>query len=331
MAESLTVLPSDLEPTERGSFQGHGSLKLAYARWEHPEPKGRVVISHGYGEHGERYRHAAKWLHSLGWSVSSMDYAGFGRSEGTRGDATGIRPFADDLVLFLHQERLHDATRINAHPRLVDEVPVLASPALPQVVLGHSFGGLVAMLACLWHPDALDGLILSSPAVSLRPLAGLMKFVGSVLFRLAPHLSIDLPGNKNLVCSDPLLVQRYWADPYCHRRVTASFPAAIQEGREELLAFGSELDRPMLLLEADTDTVVDPDGAEAIWSSIKPGLLERHRMKGFYHEIFHDIHRAEAQALVEPWLEIMHRTWKATNASMSMEAVPDSSPPAIAV
>ena len=185
------------------------------------------------------------------------------------------------------------------------------------------------MLACLWHPDALDGLVLSSPAVSLRPRAGLMKLVGSVLVRLAPHLSIDLPGNKNLVCSDPVLVQRYWADPYCHRRVTASFPAAIQEGREELLTFGSELDRPMLLLQAGSDTVVDPDGAEAIWSSIKPGLLERHRLNGFYHEIFHDIHRAEAQALVEPWLETRYRTWKAANAPL--KAVPSAFPPAVAV
>ncbi|MBL0312473.1 MAG: alpha/beta hydrolase [Holophagaceae bacterium] len=330
MPESLTVLPSDLEPSERGSLQGHTSLKLAFARWEHPQPKGRIVISHGYGEHGERYRHTAKWLHSLGWSVSSMDHAGFGRSEGTRGDATGIRPFVDDFTLFLHQERLHDAARLGAHPRQVNDVPVLAPPVLPLVVLGHSFGGLVAMLTCLWHPDTMEGLILSSPAVSLRPLAGLMKLVGSVFFQLAPHRSIDLPGNKNLVCSDPLLVQRYWADPNCHRRVTASFPAAIQEGREELLSFGSELDRPMLLLQAGSDTVVDPDGAEPIWASIKPGLLERHRLNGFYHEVFHDIHRAEAQTLVEPWLETRYRTWMASSAPVSVDMEP-SPPPAIAV
>ncbi len=333
MAESLTVLPSDLEPSERGSLQGHGSLKLAFARWEHPDPKGRVVISHGYGEHGERYRHTAKWLHSLGWSVSSMDHAGFGRSEGNRGDATGIKPFADDFTLFLRQERLHDAARRDAHPRLVEDVPLLAPPVMPQVVLGHSFGALVAMLACLWHPDALDGMVLSSPALSLWPRAGLMKLIGSVLFRLAPHLSIDLPGNKNLVCSDPVLVQRYWADPYCHRRVTASFPAALQEGQDELVAFGSELDRPILLLQAGEDTVVDPDGTEAIWSAIKPGLLERHRMDGFYHEVFHDIHRAEAQTLVEPWLESLRRTWTAANAPLSMPvaATADPLPPASAV
>ncbi len=329
MAESLTVLPSDLAPSERGTFQGHAGLRLAFARWEHPEPKGRVVISHGYGEHGERYRHTAKWLHALGWSVSSMDHAGFGRSEGIRGDATGIRPFADDLALFLRQERLHDADRLGAHPRLLNGVPVLAPPVCPQIVLGHSFGALVALLTCLWHSDTLDGLVLSSPAVGLRTRTVLMQWLSKVLFRLAPHLSIDLPGNKNLVCSDPVLVQRYWADPYCHRRVTASFPAAIEEGRAELLAYGSELDRPILLLQAGTDTVVDPDGAEELWSAIKPGLLERHRLEGFYHEVFHDIHRAEAQAFVGPWLEALDRTWKAVNAPK--EATPESSLPAIAV
>ena len=59
MHDPTPVLPSDLEPTIRGVLSGHGGVTLAWARWEHPEPKGRVVISHGYGEHGERYRHTA--------------------------------------------------------------------------------------------------------------------------------------------------------------------------------------------------------------------------------------------------------------------------------
>ncbi len=335
MAETIAVLPADLEPTERGFMPGHAQMKLAFARWEHPDPKGRVVMSHGYGEHGERYKHTAKWLHDLGWAVSSMDYAGFGRSSGIRGDATGIRPFADDLALFLHQERYHDAERVGAIPRLVGDVPVLPPPVCPQIVLGHSFGGLVAMLTSLWHTDALDGLILSSPAVSLRPLSPLTRWLGKVLYRLAPHRPIDLPGNKNLVCSDPILVQRYWADPYCHRHVTASFPVAIQEGRDELIAYAEQLDRPMLLLQSGTDTVVDPNGAEEIWSAIKPGPLERHLLEGFYHEVFHDIHRAKAQALVEPWLESMSRTWAGSNASNEVATdfnrAARTSPPPIAI
>lgn len=297
------LIPEDLEPSERGTLTGQGGFRLAYARWGHPSPKGRVVIVHGYGEHGERYLHTAKWLHDLGWAVSSLDQRGFGRSEGPRGDANGIRPFVEDLALFLRQERRADADRAGAPPRVVDGVPMPPLPVWPQIILAHSFGGLVALLTLLWHEDTVDGLVLSSPALALRQSSRALQILGHLLFWIAPHLRLNIGGDKSKVCSDPVLVQRYWADPLCHKWATPAFSAALAEGRRELLPYGAELSLPMLLLEAGEDTVVDPDKSEALWSAIPPGLLERHRLPGFYHEIFHDRRRAEAQALVEPWLE----------------------------
>jgi alpha-beta hydrolase superfamily lysophospholipase len=303
MAEWTTLLPDDLEPTDRGALEGHSDTSLAYLRWEHPFPKGRIVISHGYGEHAGRYRHTAKWFHDLGWSVSAMDHRGFGSSGGIRGDADNIHAFVEDLALFLRNERHHDAERVKAPPRIVDGVPMPPLPVCPQVVLGHSFGGLVALLNLLWHSDTMDALILSSPAVTLRPLGPVLRLLQRLLLWLAPHKALKLPNNKDAVCSDPILVQRYWDDPLCHRYVSAGFSMALQQGREEILPLGHELDRPILLLEASDDTVVDPDGSEALWSSVRPELLERHRLEGFKHEIFHDRRRPEAQALVETWLE----------------------------
>jgi alpha-beta hydrolase superfamily lysophospholipase len=268
-----------------------------------------VVISHGYGEHGERYRHTAHWLHGLGWSVSSMDHRGFGRSGGIRGDAVGIRAFVDDFALFLRQERRHDAERTGASVRVVEGIPMPPLPVCPQVVLGHSFGGLVALLALLWHADTLDGLILSSPAVAVKSNSKLLVILARLLRWFLPHRPIHLHGDKRRVCSDPVIVQRYEMDPLCHRWATAAFGAALDEGRAEILPLGQELDRPILLLESGTDTVVDPDASEALWSAVRPGLLERHRLPDLFHEIFHDRHRAEAQALVEPWLEKLCRDW----------------------
>ncbi|WP_306591013.1 alpha/beta hydrolase [Geothrix sp. 21YS21S-4] len=311
MPEFTPVIPADLEPTSRGTLIGHGGLSLAWARWEHPSPCGRVVISHGYGEHGERYRHTARWLHGLGWSVSSLDHAGFGRSEGARGDSAGIRAFADDFAHFLRQERRHDAERGGGAVRDVDGVPMHPLPACPQVVLGHSFGGLVALLTLLWHPDTLDGLILSSPAVVVRPPSRSLALLAHVFRRLMPHRAIRLQGDKHQVCSDPVFVQRYEADPLCHRWVTAAFGACLDEGRAELLSLGHELDRPILLLESGTDTVVDPDGSEELWSAVRSELLERHRLPAFYHEVFHDRRREEAHALAAPWLDRLRRGWNA--------------------
>ena len=268
-----------------------------------------MVVAHGYGEHGERYRHTAHWLKSLGWSVSSLDHSGFGRSGGTRGDASGIRPFVDDLALFLRQERRFDAERMGATSRLVEGVPMPPLPVCPQVVLGHSFGGLVALLALLWHADTLDGLILSSPAMALHSNSKALVVAARLLSWFLPHWPIHLHGDKSRVCSDPVLVQRYELDPLCHRMATAAFGAALDEGRAELLPLGQELDRPILLLESGMDTVVDPDASEQLWSAVRPEILERHRLPEVFHEIFHDRHRAQAQALVEPWLEKLARAW----------------------
>ena len=57
------------------------------------------------------------------------------------------------------------------------------------------------------------------------------------------------------------------------------------------------------MLEGDRDCVTDPDGAEALWSAVRPGLLQRHRLEGFYHEILHDLGRAGAERLAGQWLD----------------------------
>ncbi|HNX30525.1 MAG TPA: alpha/beta fold hydrolase [Holophaga sp.] len=286
-------MTEDLEPTQRGFLAGDGRTALAFARWEHSAPRGRVVLSHGYGEHSERYRHTARWLHGLGWSVSAMDHRGFGRSGGRRGDASGIRAFVEDLALFLRQERRYDAERRGA------------APAAPQVLLGHSFGGLLAALDLLWFPDTLDGLLLTSPAVTLRPPGPWLRLAHGLLCLAAPHFLLELPTDKALVCSDPGMVRRYWDDPLCHRRASAAFASAMAQGRRELLPFGRALERPILLLEAGDDAIVDPDGSEELWRAVRPGFLERHRLEGFKHEILHDLRRAEAQAIAEAWLNRM--------------------------
>lgn len=297
-----TVLPDDLEPSNYGALAGHSETALAYCRWEHPNPIGRVVISHGFGEHGERYRHIAYWLHELGWSVSALDHRGFGRSGGVRGDADGIHGFVDDLVLFLRHERRYDADRVAAPPRVVDGVPLPPLPVCPQILLGHSFGGLLGLLALLWHADTIDGLILTSPVVKLRDLGLPLRMLQRLLYWVAPHKPLDMPNDKSRVCSDPIFVQRYWADPLCHRFTSAAFVEALSQGREEILHLGHELDRPLLLLESGEDTVVDPDASEALWTKVRPELLERHRMEGLKHEILHDLHRDEALAIIEAWL-----------------------------
>jgi alpha-beta hydrolase superfamily lysophospholipase len=258
-------------------------VSLAWTRWDRPDPVGRVVILHGYGEHGERYAHTAGWLQSLGWSVAALDQRGFGRSGGARGDSPGLDTFILDFRRFLSGERLADR---------------------PLLVLAHSFGALVTLVAFSQDPTLADGAVLSSPSIVLRPFPWSIRLIRKILQRIAPHLSLDLPNNKNLVCSDPDLVSRYWADPLCHRRITAAFMETFDEGFSLLLAQAAGFSTPLLVLEAGDDTVADPDGASAFWQRVPKDVVERHRLDGFRHEVFHDLRRHEAQTLVTHWLKL---------------------------
>ncbi len=59
------------------------------------EPRGEIVIVHGFVEHGGRYRSAAEALAGRGFAVSATDLRGHGRSGGPR---CYVRSFADYLI-----------------------------------------------------------------------------------------------------------------------------------------------------------------------------------------------------------------------------------------
>ena len=57
-----------------------------------------------------------------------------------------------------------------------------------------------------------------------------------------------------------------------------------------------------LQAEAGADTVADPDRADPFWRRVPPANLQRVRLAGFLHEVFHDARRAEAQDRAARWL-----------------------------
>ena len=73
--------------------------------------------------------------------------------------------------------------------------------------------------------------------------------------------------------------------------------------------------------------MADPDGAEALWSAVRPELLERHRLEGFKHEILHDLRRAEAHVLVEAWLNRLLEHWRGNPKALSAMFVLDTKEP----
>ena len=90
------------------------------------DTRGGVIIVHGLGDHGGRYRELAQSLTAQGWAVFAFDLIGHGRSPGARGRVDRYDRLLADI----------------AHAR---ETMDNLLPGKTQVLLGHSMGGNLAL------------------------------------------------------------------------------------------------------------------------------------------------------------------------------------------
>ena len=168
--------------------QGEGRFaggRLYYQRWRPDgEPVANVVVSHGYAEHGGRYRHVAEALTAAGMSVWIPDHRGHGRSEGPRADIESVEAAVSDLDLFV-------------------DLVAAEAPDLPLFLVGHSMGGLIATAYAEEHQERLRGLALSGALVHVAP----------EVVALADLEEIPDLGLADAVSSDPAVVQAYKDDP----------------------------------------------------------------------------------------------------------------------
>ena len=119
-------------------------------------PAGAAIWVHGFASRrdGEKVRFAGAALAAAGWALLAPDLQGHGDSGGTLEDLTIDRS-------------VDDVRRVAAHPLYRD--------AAHRVLIGSSFGGLVAAWCSVDHPEVCDKLVLIAPAFGLveRHLASL--------------------------------------------------------------------------------------------------------------------------------------------------------------
>ena len=149
-------------------------VAVTYYEWEADAPRGIVQIVHGLGEHARRYTVLAGELVAAGYGGYANDHRGQGQTglDQHGGDAAelgrlgpgGLRATVDGV---------HQLTGILRERH----------PELPIVLLGHSFGSLVAqILLNRWSQD-YAGVVLTGTATRLPGLVN-----GGDLNRLHKHL-----------------------------------------------------------------------------------------------------------------------------------------------
>jgi len=286
---------------QEGSRAAEDGLDLHWQSWVPPQPVGVLVVIHGLAEHGGRYRDTAEAFARSGWAVYAGDLRGHGRSSNVPGAGrVHVRRFTDyflDAAAFIDLARERHA-------------------GLPLFLLGHSMGGLITISYTLRHPSGLSGAIISSPALGTHPdfkPPAMLKFLVSLLDRLAPRLRFPSDLDTQAISRDPEVVRAYVQDPLVSSKVSARWYAEILRSMERAHANAQMLQTPMLLMQSGSDRLVDP-AAPARWArSAPPDLVELVIWEGLYHEMFNEPEKPQIRQRVLDWLQ--QRVGREANAT----------------
>jgi alpha-beta hydrolase superfamily lysophospholipase len=269
----------------RRHFPTRDGIDLDLNDWPALQPRARLLLVHGLGEHSGRYAALASELNALGISVRAFDHRGHGQSSGKRG-VIGKDPacLSRDVVEVF-----------NAYAAEGDDLPFL---------FGHSMGGLVVMHAVAKLGLRPRGLIASSPALASH--AGRFdRLLSKVLLQVAPDFSVanGLPADK---LSHAAGVEReYLDDPLNHNRISARLARYLFEAGPEVIASAPAWTVPTLLQIAGNDRLVDPEGARCFAAAAPREVVESHDYAGLYHEIYNEAEsmRSPVVADLTAWLQ----------------------------
>ena len=266
-------------PTEGGDH-------LTLFHWPLPttQPcRGVVLIVHGLGEHAARYQQVAQRLLAAGFEVRAYDQYGHGLSSGARGVLPHEHRLLDDLA------RVIDHTRAQMHA------------AQPLVLLGHSMGGCVASRYVSLNPQAVEALVLSSPALNIGLRADQQALL-QLLLRWAPAFTIGNGLKVNKISHDAAVVQAYKQDKLVHGRVCARLVQFMAQAGPAVLEAARDWRVPTLLLFAQDDALVKPQGSRDFAQAAPQGVVQSHEFAGFYHEIFNEPNPEPVFSALEDWL-----------------------------
>ncbi len=247
-------------------------LDLYVRRWQAEDVPHRwtFVVAHGLGEHGGRYRHLAEWFTPLGATVYAMDHRGHGLSGGPRGHAPSLNALLDDIDAVVRHARTESSG--------------------PVVLIGHSFGGLLAIAYALRYPDHIDKAVFSAPLLIPKVKVPAWKRpLTKILPRLAPRLAVSNEVDANLLS-------------HVHDRITGGLYGDTIARGEEFIARAGEIRVPFLLLQGRDDKIVDPTGSQRFFAGATAPERAFCLYPGMYHEIFNEVDQERVFQDVDSWL-----------------------------
>ncbi len=249
---------------------GSKNNELFTQSWNVEEAKGRVLITHGMGEHSDCYPEVISLLNNKGWNVSAWDLPGHGKSEGKRGYIDSFETYENDFVTIIN----HFKTKSE-----------------PLVLFAHSLGGLVLLKTLLTHKiEGIAAVNLSSPLIGLAIEAPAWKLkVAELASKWAPKITLWNEVRCRDLTRDEDFLETYGADPLRHDKISPNLFMGILESLYYVNDLASDFSIPFQLQVAGEDKIVDSNKSIDFFEKISSSTKELKVYNDSYHEIYNDI------------------------------------------
>ncbi|MGH7198587.1 MAG: lysophospholipase [Candidatus Omnitrophota bacterium] len=266
-------------------FISFDETPIFYRRLKPVDARVVLILTHGMGEHGGRYRAFAEYLAGTGVESVIPDLRGFGKSGGKRACVRRFSDFHEDLAAL--------------HSLVASE-----RKDLPLFLFGHSFGGLVtsSYLAYRSHPRA-DGLILSSPIFGIAaPVPAWRHVLGLATASVLPDLTQPTGVPTTDLTHDPAIIEAYDRDPLAYRRLSSRLYRELVRMIGCKKAIAGRLSLPTLVLQAGQDRVASREATLEFYYHLKAADKELEVYPDWYHEVLNEAGREKAFSRVALWI-----------------------------
>ncbi|MED6209141.1 hypothetical protein PIB30_051905 [Stylosanthes scabra] len=250
--------------------------------------KGILVIIHGLNEHSGRYAEFARQLTSCSFGVYAMDWIGHGGSDGLHGYVPSLDHVIADVGAFLEKIRSEN-------------------PGVPCFLFGHSTGGAVVLKAASHHhiEVMVEGIILTSPALRVKPAHPIVSAIAPMLSLLAPKYQFKGANKRGIpVSRDPAALLAKYSDPLVY-----TGPIRVRTGHE-ILRISSYLMRnfksvtvPFFVLHGTADKVTDPLASQDLYNMAISEFKDIKLYDGFLHDLLFEPEREEVAQDIINWME----------------------------